>query len=128
MTSKVRRYIEFAIQVAQKKTPPGQRYRLGCVIVRDGVPVGVGYNDPFRTHPRATLGYRWPSVHAELAALIGVSERELQGAIAYVVRLRRITRTGYARPCEGCQYHLRQMRVKRVYYTTNTEAIECMEL
>jgi deoxycytidylate deaminase len=124
--NKVRKYVEFAIQVANR-APINQRYRVGCVIVSGNTPISVGFNDMKKTHPRA-VRFRYPFIHAEVAALIGISDRDLKGAMAFVARVRKLTRTGLAKPCCSCEYELRRVGIRKVWYTTYTEDIGCLIL
>lgn len=119
------RYIEFALNVARKG--PDQKYRMGCVIVQRGVPVGMGFNNMRKTHTRAS-SYRHPYIHAELSAMIGVDSSKIKGSTAYVARVRRDDRQGMAKPCEFCEEELRKMGVSKVFYTTDTEKIEEMKM
>ena len=109
------------------KSSPEQVYRVGCVIVNKNMPISCGFNNMKKTHPRARR-YKFPFLHAELSALIGVDGTKLNGAVAYVGRVRRNTRTGLAKPCSCCEDELRRMGIKRVYFTTDTEEIESIEL
>ena len=122
---KIIKHVEFAIRVANKA--PLQRQRVGCVIFQGNTPINFGFNDMKKTHPRAAQ-FKYPYIHAEIAALIGVSDEELRGTIAFVARVRKKTRTGLAKPCEVCEQELRRVRIKRVYYTTCTDDVECMIL
>lgn len=124
--ARVRRYIEFAIRIANK-APINQRQRVGCVIAQGTSPLNCGFNNMSKTHPRASK-FAYPYLHAEIAALIGVSEEELKRAVAFVARVRKKTRTGLAKPCERCEYELRRVGITKVYYTTCTEDVECLIL
>lgn len=124
--NKIRRLIDFAIQAAYK-SPASQKHRVGCVIVKRSIPVGIGFNNMAKTHPRA-LGHKFPFVHAELASLIGVPIADLTGATAYVARIRKKTPTGLSKPCIGCENELRRCGIAGVYYTTDSDKIEHMLL
>lgn len=124
--NRIRRYIEFAIRVANR-APLGQQFRMGCVIARGIDPISFGFNNMKKTHPRSRR-FDFPFIHAEIAALIGISERDLWGSIAFVARVRKKTRTGLAKPCSGCEMELRRSGVKRVWFTTDTEDLELIEL
>lgn len=121
------RYIRFAIRMA-RQAPVDQIFRVGCVIVRGSVPVTCGFNNMAKTHPRAVGLYRYPSIHAELAAMIGVDDEELKGATAFVARIGRDGSVRLAKPCEGCESELRRHGVKEVWYTTNTKKIGYLDL
>lgn len=124
--SKHQRFIQFALQIANKSRRD-QRYRVGCVLVKKGVPVGLGFNNMKKTHPRAK-GYKYPYLHAELSSMIGVDAEKINGAIAYVARVKKTGQTGIAKPCCCCEEELSQNGVKAVYYTTETGEIGYMKL
>lgn len=125
------RFIEAALHVAEKSNPR-QKQRLGCIIVQKGIPVGIGFNNMTKTHPRAVQCsekgeehkcYRSPYVHAELAAMIGVDAKKLKNAIAYVGRIKRDRPTGMAKPCIRCHEQLERMGIKEVFYSTEIEGV-----
>jgi len=126
MTKKHKRYVEFAITIA-RKSRTDQKQRIGCVIVQNGVPIGIGFNDMKKTHPKAQQ-YNYPFLHAELSAMLGIDAKKLNGAIAYVGRIRKKTRTGMAKPCSCCQEELRKLGVEQVFFTTDTEEIGNIKL
>lgn len=125
-TGRHARYMELALKVAMH-SPWHSRFRLGCVIVQNGMTVSVGWNDSHKTHPRAAH-YKLQGLHAELAALVGVDSELLRGSTAYVARSRRITRTGMAKPCALCLHELRKSGVYKVYYSTNNDLVGMLRL
>lgn len=59
-----------------------------------------------------------PTSHAECRALRKMG----YGGILYVSRIAKGNgKLAMARPCETCQVHIRSMRVKKVYYSINSE-------
>jgi len=127
LTQRQKKYMSFAAKVADR-APIEQRFRMGCVLVRGGVPVSFGTNDMRKTHPRAQR-YEYPFLHAELAALIAAAREDTYGATAYIARVsRRMKCLGIARPCAVCQDELRRAGVREVFYTTTSGDVERMEL
>lgn len=127
LSSKHQRYMDFAARIADR-APPYQRFRMGCVIVRGGIPVSFGTNDMRKTHPRARR-YTYPYLHAELAALIAANRDDTYGATAYIARVSKCKKClGIARPCDVCQDELRRAGIREVYYTTRSGGVERMDL
>lgn len=71
-------------------------HRHGCVIVRRGHILGVGFNKP-KTHPRS----KSRSIHAELAAILNAGQ-DVAGASAFVVRINRRGVLRNSKPCVDC--------------------------
>jgi tRNA(Arg) A34 adenosine deaminase TadA len=119
--AKHRRFIKFALKVAQE-SPAKQRQRLGCVIVSRNAPVSYGFNKMFKTHPRA-VKYRFPFLHAELAAIINANRADLNRATAYIARARRVSPMGLAYPCPVCMEFFREFGIKDFYFTQDDGSI-----
>lgn len=127
LTRKQRRFMRFAIRIADS-APLNQRFRVGCVLVKGGIPISFGINMPSKTHPRAHA-YKFPYPHAELSALIGVDIEETNGSVAYVARVSPTRKClGMARPCPVCQEELRKAGVRKALYTTPTGSVEILDL
>jgi len=120
------RYIRYALKRAND-APLHQKQRLGCVVVKRGVPISSGCNNMMKTHPRAAR-YAYPYLHAELDALIGIDESDLRGSVVYVARRRHIGTPGLAKPCEYCMSELYRVGVKGVFYTLDGGDLEYINL
>lgn len=95
------------------------RFRLGAVVVdkRKNV-LGVGFNQMERTHPKARFSNeKYPFLHAELSALLGLKHEETQGGSVYVFRQKKDGTMGNAKPCPGCMQALKDMGIRRVYFS-----------
>jgi deoxycytidylate deaminase len=88
------------------------RFRLGAVIYKGSIILGVGSNQMDRTHPRSPHPYL--TVHSEFDAVLGVDEEKLVGASLYVHRLKKDGSTGSAQPCEHCTRMLKAVGIRRV--------------
>lgn len=93
------------------------RFRLGAVIYRKNVILGVGVNNHLKTHPKSSTFHN--RTHAELAAIISVPEGKLKGASIYVHRLRRDGLDGISRPCKHCMRLLMSVGIKDINYSVN---------
>jgi len=110
------------------------RFKLSCIIIKDGEVCGVGYNTPVLTAKMKGKGYR--SIHAEINALKNATRNlERRGIIlpkgvytAIVVRVRRSGKFGNAKPCERCMSHMRASGVKTVYFTNSHGDFEMLEM
>lgn len=91
------------------------RCKIGCVIVKHGKPVSVGFNH-CKTHPIHTGDSFRKSIHAEVSALLNC-DTTLHGAIAYIYRETKDGKPALARPCNYCYQMLLAHGIKNVYYT-----------
>ena len=57
------------------------------------------------------------SIHAEVAALKGVSLEIIKGSTMYVGRVLKNGEPGLSRPCKNCEKILNDMGVKKVIYS-----------
>ncbi len=94
-------------------------HKIGAVVVKKNKVIGVGFNKPHKTHPRATNAYK--TVHAELDAVLGLTLEELDGADVYVYREYKSGEPATSKPCPHCESLLREAGVARVFYTCSNE-------
>jgi deoxycytidylate deaminase len=92
------------------------RVRIGAVAVNKKSIVGIGCNTR-KTHPIISINNH-RKIHAELNACIGVDRRELNGATLYVYRENKNGDIANCKPCKYCQVILREVGIKKVYYTS----------
>ena len=57
------------------------------------------------------------SIHAEIAAIKGVSEDVVKGSTIYVARVLKNGGPGLSKPCKSCEKTLNEMGVKKVIYS-----------
>ena len=94
------------------------KYRIGCVIVKNGNPITFGWNKYNKRHTLCEkYGNQYNAIHAELDAIIGTDRNTLIGSTIYVYREDRNGQLGMCRPCNMCMSVLKQYGVKKVYYT-----------
>lgn len=118
-TCKQKRFFEIAKHLSRKST---YKYRVGAVIVKNGKPIGFGFNKPQKTHPKSHNAYK--TIHAELDALIGLSIEELAGADIYIYRELKSEELASARPCDHCYILLQEYGIRKIYFTT-TKGFHC---
>jgi len=106
----------FRIAKAAAKGSTATNFRLGAVITNGKKILGIGHNDPFKTHPRSNTPYKF--IHAELAAIIN-ARCDLSGASIYVYRRGYKGRPLLAKPCEHCMELIHRAGIKNVFFTTD---------
>lgn len=94
------------------------RARVGAVAVRKGKVVSIGRNWPYKTHPMMKKYHEHKTIHAEADCAIGIDRELLSGATIYVYRELRDGSLALAKPCEVCSMILKDLNIKRVFYTT----------
>ena len=70
----------------------------------------------------------WNSVHAEQHAILNMGEENCKGLSLLVIRLNLSNNIRLAKPCEMCEDFIRQVGIKRVYYSNNDGTISKMEM
>lgn len=93
------------------------KIKVGAVIA-NRKPIGVASNQS-KTHPihaNPNTSSR-KSIHAEIRAVINCGRENLNGASVYVYRQTKNGKPALARPCNYCYNYLKNMGVKRIYYT-----------
>lgn len=94
------------------------RYKVGCVLVKNGKPVSVGFNIT-KTHPQFTDAEH-PSIHAEVKAILN-ARCDLRNATAYVYRETKRGNPALAKPCANCRAYLIEAGIKNVFFTISSE-------
>ena len=105
------KFFEIAKRLSKKST---YCHQLGAVIVKKNRIVGLGFNNPKKTHPRSTNLFK--TVHAELAAVLSAGE-EVYGADIYIYREHKSGLPANSKPCKFCQKLLEEVGIKNVHYT-----------
>ena len=109
-------------------------HKLGCVIVKGHRIVSSGHNHKHKCNPlQAKLDTEKYKVqcpgklHAEIMALLPLirDKVDLSNASIYIYREHKDGTLAMARPCSSCQKIIRQMKIKRCFYTIeNGYAVE----
>ena len=101
MTNNHEKWMRHALDLAQQAREAGE-VPVGAVIVRDGVIIGEGYNQPIRAND--------PTAHAEIVALRAAAAHagnyRLPGAVLYVT----------IEPCTMCVGAMVHARLERVVF------------
>jgi deoxycytidylate deaminase len=89
------------------------QFHLGAVLVVNGHPISVGYNQG-KSHPDG----RFKGLHAEVAALKTSGKTRIKGSSIFVYRQKANGSIGLAKSCPHCMEKMREFGVKLVYYST----------
>ena len=106
----------------------GGKFRLGAVLVSPkGHVVSKGYNS-YKTHPLLSKHTEWPYLCAETCALIRYGLDNCMDHTLYVCRCGRNGGLRMAKPCEVCQWFIKEAGIKRVYYSIDDNSYGTMEI
>ncbi len=107
------RFFELAKKLATKSDY--DRCKLGCVIVKKGKILGIGFNKK-KTSPKATNFNR--TIHAELDAILNAGIlTDLAGSDLYIFRQVKDGTLARSFPCIHCQDLIREAGIKTIFYT-----------
>lgn len=114
------RHFELAAKIALKSK---SKFRLGAVLARRTKVISVGWNNMEKTHTLMEKYRRYRvsytvGLHSEVHACLDVSRDEIIGSEIYVVRIRKDSSFGIAKPCQICTRVLHHMGVVVAYYST----------
>ena len=93
------------------------KIKMGAVIVKHGKPIAIGFNNE-KTSPN--VYGKQKTIHAEISALITISEHNLINSTIFVYREHKNGLPALARPCANCLAILATRGVKRVIYSVDT--------
>jgi len=114
LSKRTTRLFRMAKLAARQST--ATNFKMGAVIARGRKILGIGFNDPYKTHPRSNTPYQF--VHAELSAIIN-SRTNLEGASLYIHRSGQNERPLMSRPCSNCIELLLAAGINKIFYSTN---------
>ena len=113
-----------AIETAEKSTY--HPFRVGAVIFKGNKIFAEGRNS-IRCC-RNLKKKNWNSVHAEQHAILNMGETKCKGLSMLVIRLNLSDNIRLAKPCDMCQDLIKQVGIKRVFYSNGDGTILKMEL
>ena len=117
-----KKFITAAHAVAMTGTGVGMRskFRLGAVLVYKNSIVSVGTNS-YKTHPLMSKRTEWPYLHAEQHAIIRAGVDHCEGLDLYIARVKKNNALALSKPCNVCAELIRDVGIKNIYYSTDTE-------
>ena len=93
------------------------RARIGAVLVKRNKVVSIGRNYPKKTHPMIYRIDKFKHIHAEIDAIIGTDRRFADNSVMYTYRELKDGTLANSKPCNMCAELLKELGVKKVYYT-----------
>lgn len=108
--------MKIAIRLAGESS--GIRFKHGCAIFKGKTLISFGCNNSDKTHPKAIM-YKYQYLHAETAAMIGVSDDDLKGSTVYVARVNPSGQVRMSKPCPICEGLMRKHGIRKVVFTTS---------
>ena len=116
--SKHSRYITQAVELA-KESNGTRRARHCAILVRGKDRLSVGYNSYVTHSAMYKINKVKPFLHSEVAAIMGVRHKDLDGATIYVARVTKGNNIGLSRPCPTCMQVMRMFGIEKIVYTTD---------
>ena len=127
--SRAQRYLSVAKRVAQQGSC--EKTSHGAVLVKGGNIINAARNK----WSYSSFGKRFrerdkgiSTLHAELAAVLNLDRSITQGTDIYVVRVNKAGEYKMSKPCSMCEAALKHVGIKRIYYTTDNDTLECYKL
>lgn len=93
------------------------RARIGAVLVKKRKPISIGRNKPKKSHPLIYKHDKFKTLHAELDACLGISRHLTIDSSIYTYRELKDGTLANSKPCDMCIAILKELGVKKVYYT-----------
>ena len=131
MKTKNKRYFEVAKAVS--KLSDFKRIHIGAILVYKNQIISTGQNER-KTHPmqKEFNKYRFKEdsvnngmIHAEMKAMLSIPEGiDTRKIICYTYREDRFGNTQCSRPCKGCLAKIKELGIKKIYYTTSDGIVE----
>jgi deoxycytidylate deaminase len=106
------RQFYIAKKIAQKSN---SKFRLGCVLVKKGRIISIGWNNMVKTNPKCKTYGNF--IHSELHCLLNTEYSKTRGSIVYIYRETKGGELAQSRPCPVCYEALRIAGVKKIRYT-----------
>lgn len=113
------------------------RVHIGCVITYNGKVIASGYNNK-KTEPLQAKYNKYRNMygnkvvhmrHAEMMALKKISNLGLDGRNLVVYNYRETANgiTALSRPCPACMKFIKELGIRKLIYTTESERGYCEE-
>ena len=117
-----KKFITAAHAVAMTGTGVGMRskFRLGAVLVNKNSIVSVGTNS-YKTHLLMSKRTEWPYLYAEQHAIVRAGVDNCEGLDLYIARVKKDNSLALSKPCNVCAELIRDVGIKNIYYSTDTE-------
>lgn len=119
---------DYLIEKAERlaKDCKSNRFKHVAFVFHNKTPIAHATNIP-KTHPLLKIyPYKKYSetIHAELAVSIKIGKMDYSKLTLVVIRIMKKGGIGNSRPCEGCQFLIKQLGYRSVWYSTNNNTFE----
>lgn len=108
------KYFEIARKLSFKSDY--ETHKLGSCVVKGNKLLGLGFNKK-KTHPKSNS--RFKNIHAELSAILNCQQENLYGCDIYVYRENKKGELSLSKPCNCCLEIIKQVGIRRVYFSTD---------
>ena len=122
LSGRTERFISFAKRMAHNCV--AEDYKHGAVLVKGGKIINAAFNK----NSHCSFGYRfrqeqpgYPTLHAELGAILGINRTVTTGATLYVCRIGRRGSYRLSKPCPMCYTALKHVGVRKVVWTIDNK-------
>lgn len=95
-----------------KKSP--HRWKMAAVLTKSGRTLNIANNQPKNSPSIGGVPLNRCSTHAEVAVTRMTNAR---GTVVYIARIGRNGQPALAKPCKACQEHMKELGVKRAFWT-----------
>lgn len=109
-------------------TKSESKYKIGCVIAKKNKPLGIGYNNMSKTHPKSkTYG---GFIHAEFYAILQIlnNRTDCRNSTVYLYRIKSDGSMGTSYPCSTCYKLLIEFGIRDIVYTSDEQKIKRLVL
>lgn len=122
-TKRLLRFRDIAVRTAYLSN--FTKHQHGAVLFRGPRVYSLGFNTSRVVGWTKNFGVNYWSMHAELACLHGMSDKQLKGADLMVVRVDALGRPTLSKPCEKCFQMMALKSIRRCYYSLNEHDLAC---
>lgn len=95
------------------------KIKLGACILVKGMPISVGWNMRYKTHPLTRKYHETQTLHSEVMCIVRVKNKELlKGSTMVVYREDKVFhQPNLSRPCKTCVRIMYLFGIEKVIYT-----------
>lgn len=98
-----------------------------ATLLKRGKPVRTR-NNCLKTHPFLTKYTEYPYLHAESNVVLSYGVDNCKGLDIYVTRTLKDGSVTMAKPCKVCMRILKDVGIRKIYYTNWKGKVECLKL
>lgn len=118
------RFFQIAYSLALNSPGVGGKkknnFRLGSLIINRQNHILSARFNLNKTHPLLSKYFKFPYLHAEAYCILSLGFDNCKNHTLYVARIHRNNHIAMARPCKECLNLCKFVKIKTIYYTTET--------